>query len=89
MRDLNEGGFRDQVIKIGLDTVGVLCNFDFDKVKLLAMDVVQEKGADRCNVEDVVQEVAPRAVGLVPDNCRKSIAKEIKRYLKDECDDLN
>ncbi len=26
MRDLNEGGFRDQVIKIGLDPVGVLCN---------------------------------------------------------------
>ena len=36
--------------------------------------------------EDLVQDIAPKASAMVPDHIRKSMAKEIKQFLKEQQD---
>jgi len=55
-----------------------------DQVKLEVMEIVHEKGADRVAIEDLVQEVAPKASSLVPDTARNALEKNIKKFLKEK-----
>ena len=48
------------------------------------MEIVHEKGADRVSIEDLVQEVAPKASSLVPDTARNALEKNIKKFLKEK-----
>jgi hypothetical protein len=51
---------------------------------LQVLEVVHEKGADRVTVEDLVQEIAPRACSMVPDSARKMLAKDVKKFLAED-----
>ncbi len=56
-------------------------------MKLAVFDIVQERGAENVAVEDLVQEVAPKASSLVSDSIRKDLAKEIKIFLQENAED--
>ena len=57
-----------------------------DQVKLAVLEAVHEKGPEQATVEDLVQDSAPKATAMVPDSIRKSMAKEIKQFLKEQQD---
>ena len=48
------------------------------------MEIVHEKGADCVAIEDLVQEVAPKASSLVPDTVRNALEKNIKKFWKEK-----
>ena len=66
-------------------------------------DVVKERGLDRVTVEDLVQvekllkiislsyisfqEVGPKGSQMVPDDIRKELLKDIKKFLEDQAED--
>merc|ERR1711992_302646 len=47
-------------------------------------DVVKEKGLDRITVEDLVQEVAPRGSQMVPEEVRRELLKDVKKFLEEQ-----
>lgn len=57
-----------------------------DQVKLAVLEAVHEKGPENATVEDLVQDIAPKASAMVPDHIRKSMAKEIKKFLNEQQD---
>lgn len=58
-----------------------------DQVKAVCKEVVKERGLDRITVEELVQEVAPRGSQMVPDDIRKELLKDIKKFLEDQAED--
>ena len=85
LEDLSETAWRDQVfIKIS-QFLNKSKNLSF-KVKLAVLEAVHEKGPENATVEDLVQDIAPKASAMVPDHIRKSMAKEIKQFLKEQQD---
>merc|ERR1712110_1278167 len=58
-----------------------------DQVKGVCKDVVKERGLDKITVEDLVQEVAPKGSQMVPDEIRKDLLKDIKRFLEEQAED--
>ena len=48
------------------------------------MEIVHEKGGDRVAIEDLVQEVAPKATSLVPDVARKALEENVKNFLREK-----
>merc|ERR1712111_190408 len=58
-----------------------------DQVKGVCKDVVKERGLDRITVEDLVQEVAPKGSQLVPEEIRKELLRDIKKFLEEQAED--
>ena len=86
LEDLSETAWRDQVFtKIRQFLKNCLKIYLF-KVKLAVLEAVHEKGPENATVEDLVQDIAPKASAMVPDHIRKSMAKEIKQFLKEQQD---
>lgn len=50
-------------------------------------DVVKERGLDRITVEDLVQDIAPRGSQMVPEEVRKELLRDIKRFLEEQAED--
>ena len=87
LEDLSETAWRDQVFpQIGQFLKYRLKIYLFFKVKLAVLEAVHEKGPENATVEDLVQDIAPKASAMVPDHIRKSMAKEIKQFLKEQQD---
>ena len=55
-------------------------------MKLAVLEAVHEKGPENATVEDLVQDIAPKASAMVPDHIRKSMVKEIKQFLNEQQD---
>ena len=53
----------------------------------MILDVVHDRGADNVQIEDIIQEVAPRATSLVTDDIRKTMVKDIRKFLKESSED--
>ena len=86
LEDLSETAWRDQVFtKIRQFLKNCLKIYLF-KVKLAVLEAVHEKGPENATVEDLVQDIAPKASAMVPDHIRKSMVKEIKQFLKEQQD---
>eukprot|EP00090_Calanus_glacialis_P009028 TRINITY_DN17363_c0_g1_i2.p2 TRINITY_DN17363_c0_g1~~TRINITY_DN17363_c0_g1_i2.p2 ORF type:complete len:103 (-),score=53.95 TRINITY_DN17363_c0_g1_i2:69-377(-) len=58
-----------------------------DQVKMACRDVVKERGLDRITVEDLVQDIAPRGSQMVPEEVRKELLRDIKRFLEEQAED--
>lgn len=58
-----------------------------DQVRMACKDVVKERGLDKITVEDLVQEVAPKGSQMVPDDIRKELLKDIKKFLEEQAED--
>merc|ERR1711976_472199 len=52
--------------------------------QLAVIEKVHEKGQDNVVIEDLVQDVAPKAASLVPDTARKELEKKVKKFLKEK-----
>ena len=84
MRQLSDSGWRDQVRAFSLDSSkGQAFKHCFSQVKLVVLEAVHEKGAEHVAIEDLVQEVAPKATALVPKATRQALAKDIGQFLKE------
>merc|ERR1711892_1510367 len=55
-----------------------------DQVKMACRDVVKAKGLDRITVEDLVQEIAPRGSQMVPEEVRKELLRDVKKFLESD-----
>merc|ERR1711936_509166 len=55
-----------------------------DQVKGVCKDVVKERGLDKITVEDLVQEVAPKGSQMVPEEIRKELLRDIKKFLEEQ-----
>ena len=58
-----------------------------DQVKVACREVVKERGLDQVSVEELVQEVAPQGSRLVPEEVKKELLREIKRFLEEQAED--
>ena len=58
-----------------------------DQVKMTCKEVVKERGLDKITVEDLVQEVAPKGSQMVPDEIRKELLRDIKKFLEEQAED--
>ena len=54
---------------------------------MVVLDIVHDRGAENLAIEDLVQEVAPRATDLVSNSTRAYLAKEVKTFLKEKVDE--
>ena len=86
LEDLSETAWRDQVKFKNQFFELLFPKNSIFKVKLAVLEAVHEKGPENATVEDLVQDIAPKASAMVPDHIRKSMAKEIKQFLKDQQD---
>eukprot|EP00088_Acartia_fossae_P010841 TRINITY_DN15432_c0_g1_i1.p1 TRINITY_DN15432_c0_g1~~TRINITY_DN15432_c0_g1_i1.p1 ORF type:complete len:106 (-),score=30.69 TRINITY_DN15432_c0_g1_i1:98-415(-) len=82
---LSEAGHKDE-LKSMLLTKLESCGWK-DQVRLVIKDIVKEKGIDKISVEDLVQETAPHASQLVPDQVRMEMLDEVKRFLETQDED--
>ena len=57
------------------------------QVKLVVLDIVHDRGAENLAIEDLVQEVAPRATDLVSNSARSDLSKEVKKFLKERAEE--
>jgi len=82
---LEESGYREELKKkliVKLEESGWK-----DQVKMTCKDVVKEKGLDKITVEDLVQDVAPKGSQMVPEEIRKDLLRDIKKFLEDQAED--
>ena len=86
LEDLSETAWRDQVFTKICQFLKNCLEISLLKVKLAVLEAVHEKGPENATVEDLVQDIAPKASAMVPDHIRKSMAKEIKQFLKEQQD---
>merc|ERR1712203_43665 len=82
---LEESGYREELKKkliAKLEESGWR-----DQVKMACKDVVKEKGLDKITVEDLVQEVSPKGSQMVPEEIRKELLRDIKKFLEEQAED--
>ncbi|XP_076809629.1 transcription and mRNA export factor ENY2 [Clavelina lepadiformis] len=52
-----------------------------DQLKLQCKEIVRERGLDHVTVDDLVQEITPKARQLVPDGVKKELLHRIRTFL--------
>ena len=55
-----------------------------EELKLHAKDVVQKKGLNNINHEDLVKEITPKGRSLVPDVVKKELLVKIQTFLSQQ-----
>ena len=58
------------------------------EMKIQVQNLVNEKGADKISIEDIVQEIAPAAKSSLQENIKKELMIEAKKSLKESDYDL-
>ena len=58
------------------------------EMKIQVQNLVNEKGADKISIEDIVQEIAPAAKSSLEENIKKELMMEGKKSLKESDYDL-
>ena len=58
------------------------------EMKIQVQNLVNEKGADKISIEDIVQEIAPGAKSSLEENIKKELMIEGKKSLKESDYDL-
>ena len=53
------------------------------EMRVQVQNLVNEKGADKINIEDIVQEIAPKAKASLQDDIKKELMAEAKKSLKE------
>ena len=53
------------------------------RMRLEVQDIVHEKGYEKATIEDIVQELAPKASSLIPDDIKRELIIEAKQSLKE------
>ena len=53
-------------------------------MKLQVQDLVNDKGFEKITIEDIVQELAPKANSTVSEDIKKELMCEAKKSLKEE-----
>ena len=53
------------------------------QMRLQVQDLVHEKGTDKATIEDIVQELAPKASSTISDEIKKELVREAKTSLKE------
>lgn len=85
-RRLVETGERDKLIQT-LKTRLTNCGWK-DQLKQFCWNVVKERGVDNVTIDDIVNEVSPKAKEEVPDDVRKELVEQIRLFLNRELNDL-
>lgn len=85
-RRLVETGERDKLIQT-LKTRLTDCGWQ-DQLKEFCWKVVKDRGIDNVTIDDIVNEVSPRAKEKVPDPVRKELVELIRNFLNRELNDL-
>lgn len=87
VRILTESGKKEELRDRLMDYLGdPSCGWR-DQVKLVVLDIVHDRGAENLAIEDLVQEVAPRATDLVSNSARSDLSKEVKKFLKERAEE--
>ena len=58
------------------------------EMKIQVQNLVNEKGADKISIEDIVQEIAPSAKSSLQENIKKELMIEARKSLKESDYDL-
>ena len=53
------------------------------EMRVQVQNLVNEKGSDKISIEDIVQEIAPKAKSSLPENIKKELMLEAKKSLKE------
>lgn len=53
-----------------------------EQLKVQIREIVQERGPENITMEELVQEMAPKATGMVPDRMKRDLMKDITRFLE-------
>ena len=53
------------------------------RIRLQVQDLVHEKGIEKATIEDIVQELAPKASSTISDDIKKQLIVEAKHSLKE------
>ena len=53
------------------------------RMRLEVQDIVHDKGYEKATIEDIVQELAPKASSLIPDDIKRELIIEAKQSLKE------
>ena len=53
------------------------------EMKIQVQNLVNEKGADKISIEDIVQEIAPKAKSALQEDIKKELMIEAKKSLKE------
>ena len=53
------------------------------QMRLQVQDLVHEKGTEKATIEDIVQELAPKASSTISDEIKKELIREAKTSLKE------
>ncbi len=53
-----------------------------EQVKMQVRETVNDRGYENVTMEDLVQEMAPRATGMVPDKVKKELMRDMQRFLE-------
>ena len=52
------------------------------QVKVLIFQYIEGRNVHRIKVEDIIQNVAPKAAALVPQECRNAILNNVSKIVK-------
>ncbi|XP_078481435.1 transcription and mRNA export factor ENY2 [Ciona intestinalis] len=52
-----------------------------DQLKQLCKEIVRERGLEHVSVDDLVQDITPKARQLVPDTVKKELLQKIRNFL--------
>lgn len=85
-RRLIETGERDKLIQT-LKARLTDCGWK-DQLKDFCWKVVKDRGVDNVTIDDIVNEVSPKAKEQVPDPVRKELVEQIRNFLDRELNDL-
>ena len=53
------------------------------EMRIQVQNLVNEKGADKISIEDIVQEIAPKAKSALQEDIKKELMIEAKKSLKE------
>lgn len=58
----------------------------WDQVRAEIKDTISNRGYTNVNVEDLVQEIMPKALAMVPAKSKQDLTKDVKRFLSENAE---
>eukprot|EP00794_Sanderia_malayensis_P018631 gene18631-20513_t len=55
-----------------------------DELKSYCRSIVQQKGIDNVTVDDLVEDITPKARAMVPDDVKKELFQRIKTFITEK-----
>ena len=57
-----------------------------DELKRHCLELIRQKGLEKINLEDLVEELLPKGRSLVPSQVKEDLLKQIKVFLENDSD---